>query len=72
MGIRTPWTLESEEVWSKTHRFAGRLFVVGSVVGIIGTLIGVSYPLLFALILLISILPVVYSFFVYKQGRRLL
>lgn len=28
IGIRTPWTLESKEVWTKTHRFGGRLMVV--------------------------------------------
>ena len=25
MGIRTPWTLASEAVWRRTHRFAGKL-----------------------------------------------
>jgi len=28
VGIRTPWTLSSEESWNKTHRFGGRLFMV--------------------------------------------
>ncbi|WP_413305422.1 SdpI family protein [Bacillus sp. 1P10SD] len=28
IGIRTPWTLASEEVWKKTHRFGGKVFVV--------------------------------------------
>lgn len=27
MGIRTPWTLSSENVWNKTHRFGGWAFV---------------------------------------------
>ena len=27
VGIRTPWTLASEEVWYRTHRLAGKLFV---------------------------------------------
>lgn len=29
-GIRTPWTLESESVWRKTHRFGGKLMFWGS------------------------------------------
>jgi len=29
VGIRTPWTLSSEEVWNKTHRMGGKLFVLG-------------------------------------------
>jgi uncharacterized membrane protein len=28
MGIRTPWTLSSDTVWRKTHRFGGVAFVV--------------------------------------------
>ena len=31
VGIRTPWTLSSDRVWEKTHRFGGRLFVVGGI-----------------------------------------
>lgn len=32
VGIRTPWTLESEVVWAKTHRLGGKIWVVGSLV----------------------------------------
>lgn len=28
IGIRTPWTLASEDVWKKTHRFGGKVFVI--------------------------------------------
>jgi len=28
VGIRSPWTLSSEESWNKTHRLGGRLFVI--------------------------------------------
>lgn len=27
VGIRIKWTLKSEEVWNKTHRFCGKLFI---------------------------------------------
>ncbi len=29
-GVRTPWTLSSDYAWEKTHRLAGRLFVLSS------------------------------------------
>ena len=32
MGIRTPWTLSSEEVWNKTHRLGGKVFIGGGVI----------------------------------------
>jgi uncharacterized membrane protein len=34
-GVRTPWTLSSEYSWEKTHRLAGRLFVVTGIVTVI-------------------------------------
>jgi uncharacterized membrane protein len=30
IGIRTPWTLENDEVWRSTHRNAGRIMVIGA------------------------------------------
>ncbi|OZI05150.1 hypothetical protein BWI93_26760 [Siphonobacter sp. BAB-5385] len=35
IGIRTPYTLMNEEIWRKTHRLAGRLLVVSSLVSIL-------------------------------------
>ena len=35
MGVRTPWTLESEEVWYKTHRLGGFLMVGGGVLSLV-------------------------------------
>ena len=32
VGIRTPWTLSSDRVWEKTHRFGGRVFVAGGLI----------------------------------------
>jgi uncharacterized membrane protein len=31
-GVRTPWTLADPRVWDKTHRFTGRLMVIGALV----------------------------------------
>jgi uncharacterized membrane protein len=30
LGIRTPWTLGSDQVWRETHRNSGRILVAGS------------------------------------------
>jgi len=35
IGIRTPWTLENEQIWKKTHRLAGRLWIAGGLLTII-------------------------------------
>ncbi|MBC7105772.1 MAG: SdpI family protein, partial [Firmicutes bacterium] len=34
-GVRTPWTLASEEVWRRTHRFSGPAFVLGGLAAVV-------------------------------------
>ncbi|AGC42929.1 hypothetical protein MYSTI_01596 [Myxococcus stipitatus DSM 14675] len=72
-GIRTPWTLASDEVWLRTHRLGGRLFVLaGVVVFVSGLLGGGSAPLLTA-VTLAAVTPVVYSYVLYRRlegGKR--
>ena len=34
VGIKTPWTLDNELVWNKTHRFASNLWFWGSILAI--------------------------------------
>lgn len=43
VGIRTPWTLSSDRVWERTHRFGGQLFVAA---GLLVALVGVFAPAL--------------------------
>jgi uncharacterized membrane protein len=31
VGIRTPWTLANERVWDQTHRFGGKVLMLGGV-----------------------------------------
>lgn len=72
VGIRTPWTLESEEVWRKTHRFGGRLWVFTSLVMIIlGVFFNSQIPEWSVMIylLLVAFIPLVYSYVIYKQEQ---
>ena len=68
MGIKLPWTLESEENWNKTHRFAGPLWVIGGV-GIMATAIFQSFILFFSIVVLMVIVPTVYSYLQYKKNK---
>ncbi len=61
MGIKIPWTLKSEENWNKTHRLAGKLWIAGGIISIICTFCGVPL-LLFAVIVVVVLVPTVYSF----------
>ncbi len=38
MGIRTPWTLMSEEVWDRTHEVGSRLFMASGALAALGAL----------------------------------
>lgn len=39
VGIRSPWTLSSEESWDKTHRVGGKLFVIIGLMTVIAGLL---------------------------------
>ena len=67
MGIRTPWTLASEPVWDATHRLAGKLFFYGGIGGAILSALGMPMAGSIALILVISLWPVVMSYFIYQK-----
>lgn len=70
LGIRTPWTLENEEVWIKTHRFGGKLWVIGSVVMLLLSffLTGTAFVVAFTIYaIVLGLVPMVYSFLKYKE-----
>jgi uncharacterized membrane protein len=73
IGIRTPWTLESEQVWRKTHRLGGILWIVGGLMLIALAFLpesGLQQVLLVATVALTVLVPVAYSFVAYRQERR--
>lgn len=67
IGIRTPWTLASDEVWAKTHRLGGWLMVVAGVVMCIGAFAGLSIEYLIVAVVVLVLIPVVYSFVAYRR-----
>jgi uncharacterized membrane protein len=67
VGIRTPWTLADERVWEATHRYAGRLWFAGGLLGAILVAIGLSLPAAFVLIVVLALVPAVWSFFLYRR-----
>ena len=66
VGIKVPWTLNSEENWNRTHRFAGPLWVISGVLFIITAFIG-SVVLGVVIILGASFIPMIYSYLYYKK-----
>ncbi len=74
IGIRTPWTLENEKVWKKTHELAGKMWFVGGILVLINTLFLEKQTnfLIFMIITgIIAIVPIVYSYVLYKKESDL-
>jgi uncharacterized membrane protein len=71
-GIRTPWTLQSERVWERTHKIGGRAFAAaGVVVVLVGLLLPAAWALGLSLAALVlgTIVPVVLSYVYWKDER---
>ena len=73
IGIRTPWTLENNEVWKLTHFFASKLWFVG---GLLIILITLTFPEQFVIYAFASvfgvilIVPMVYSYIKFKELEK--
>jgi uncharacterized membrane protein len=68
-GIRTSWALSDEEVWHKTHRFGGKVWFVGGILMMVSAILPdkIKSIVFFGIIMLLSIVPTVYSYIVYKR-----
>ena len=71
LGIKLPWTLDDEDNWNRTHRFAGPLWVACGVVVMAGSLIGGAFLwVMLAALLVMVIAPMVYSYLLFLKARK--
>lgn len=71
LGIRTPWTLSSDYTWERTHRLAGRLFMLAGFICLVGAFTlkgGWLVAMLLATLLPTVLISVAYSYFVYRSA----
>lgn len=68
VGIKLPWTLNSEENWNKTHRMAGFLWVIGGIAMIIAGALRLGITGMFIITVIMVLVPVVYSYLLYRKG----
>lgn len=71
MGIRTPWTMENENVWRATHRLAGKTFMLGGAITVIAALLPLSVRPWIAIgaLCVAGFIPVIYSYVVWRRER---
>ncbi|WP_312091270.1 SdpI family protein [Aminipila sp.] len=69
VGIKTSWTLANEQVWYETHRFAGKIWVIGGLVEVFTVFIPSYWKFItfFTVVLLMVIIPIVFSYIRYKN-----
>ncbi len=73
MGIKTPWALSDEEVWRRTHRLGGRLFVIAGAVMVLSILLLPLKPafiLSMIFIMAASAIPYVMSYLWWKEKQK--
>lgn len=73
IGIRTPWTLESETVWKSTHKLAGKLWFIGGLLIVVSSLTtskGFNSKLFITVTILITLIPFIYSYMEFKKINK--
>jgi uncharacterized membrane protein len=73
IGIRTPWTLENETVWKETHKLGGKMWFVGGIIVVLSSLILDKRPnfTIFLIITgIITIIPIVYSYLLFRNEKK--
>ena len=69
MGIKLPWTLNSEENWNRTHRLGGFLWVLGGVAFVVISIFKWWNLCVFlGIIFVMVIVPTAYSYLLYRKG----
>lgn len=68
VGIRTPWTIVDEDNWTRTHRLCKWLFIAAGLVMIAGGIMGANAFVIVAAALVAGLVPMIYSYLIYRQG----
>lgn len=72
IGVKVVWTLKNEENWNKTHRFTGRLWVIGGLFLLV-TLFVDMYKMghiFVPLLLIMAFAPMLYSYVYYRRQLK--
>ena len=67
IGIKIPWTLNSEENWNRTHRFAGWLWTFSGIVVMLTGFFG-GFWIFMIIVLLMVLAHVLSSYLLYRTG----
>ena len=69
IGVKLPWTLNDTENWNKTHRFAGRLWIICGVILLINAFLDITW-IVPVCIATAAFLPTGYSFLLFMKQTK--
>lgn len=69
LGIKILWTLKNEENWNATHRFGGKVWVIGGIIILFLTFIPIYISAFAFGVILVSMIfiPIIYSYNYFKK-----
>ena len=72
LGVKVSWTLGNEENWNRTHRFAGKLWVGGGLLLLLGALLPLRAMVwvMICVTAALGIAPIAYSYAIFRQHRK--
>jgi uncharacterized membrane protein len=70
LGVRTPWTLASDQVWYATHRLAAKTMVASGLVALAAALLDLPFDLGMGAIVVGALVPAAWSLVYYKRLER--
>lgn len=72
VGIKTPWTLASEDVWNKTHRMAGPYWVGGGLAVAAGGFLPHPWSTIVTIgaLSIAVVVPTAYSYLLYRKSNE--
>ena len=70
-GVKTPWTLANEEVWNKTHRVSGPLWVASGFVWILSVFLSekMAFWISMGTLIAVSLFGTIYSYIIFRRTQ---
>ena len=72
IGIKVPWAYSSPENWNATHRFGGKVWVIGGIVIALGSFLPgeTAFWVMLVSILVLAFIPMIYSYCYYRRQKE--
>ena len=73
-GFKLPWTLDNVDNWNATHKIAGKVWLYGGVIQFFAGLVFssvASFVIFFIAMVVMVLVPTIYSYRMFKNGNKL-